>query len=55
MEITNKMVFQEIKKNDNNVFIPKGEYIVWVEYNDDNTKTVFSTDSLFWASFFTVE
>jgi hypothetical protein len=49
------MVFREIKNSNSNVFVPKGEYIVWVEYNDDNTKTVYSTDSVFWANFFTVE
>jgi hypothetical protein len=43
-------LFQEIKS-----FQSKGDYIIWVEYNDDGTKDVYSTDSVFWANFFTVE
>ena len=43
-------MFQEIKS-----FKPKGEYLIWVETNDDGTKDVYSTDSVFWKNFFIVE
>ena len=43
-------MFQEVKKT--NEFIPKGDYIVWIEYNDDCTADVYSTDSIFWRDFF---
>jgi len=32
--------------------IGKGEYLVWIEHNDDGTSDVYSTDSVFWRDFF---
>jgi len=55
METTKKMFQKIINNNDITSFKPKGEYIIWVEYNDDGTIDVYSTDSVFWANFFTVE
>jgi len=34
-------------------FNPKGKYVVWIEDEGDGTKTVYSTDSVFWRDFFT--
>lgn len=41
------MTFKTIKKKRY-----KGEYVIWVEENDDGSRDVYSTDSIFWREFF---
>jgi hypothetical protein len=44
------MVVDTVKKKEK--FVPKGKYVILVEDNEDGTKTVISTDSLFWYNFY---
>jgi len=44
--------WKEWLKDFNPDISPKGDYIVWVEPNNDGTVDVFSTNSPFWRDFF---
>lgn len=33
-------------------FKPKGQYLIWIEKNEDGTLDVYSTNSIFWRDFF---
>ncbi len=30
----------------------KGQYIIWIEKNEDGSLDVYSTDSIFWRDFY---
>lgn len=33
----------------------RGKYLIWIEKEDDNTISYYSTNSIFWKNFFTTE